>query len=168
MISSAIIYEIHSGSALSSSHLAKIVTITAPIAGIALIGLLLIVLWRVRSRKSRINLAANITPWIPSEVPNHRSDLDRINSETDLIPGPRKRQHATVSHPSPRAALRGGLPSSDRAAQLRGPAVSPTNGAPDVEQIIELIAQRIDRRDRTEENAEMGGGLPPGYRADLL
>ncbi|KAK7023138.1 hypothetical protein R3P38DRAFT_2957713 [Favolaschia claudopus] len=169
MISSAIIYEIHSGSTtLSSSHLAKIVKITAPIAGVGLIGVLLVVLWRVRSRKSRINLAATITPWIPSEVTNQRNDLDRINSETDLIPRPRKRQRATVSPPSHRAALRGGLPSSDRAAQLRCPAVSSTNGAPDVEQIIELIAQRIDRRDRTEQNAEMSGGLPPGYRADLL
>ncbi|KAK7023137.1 hypothetical protein R3P38DRAFT_3317360 [Favolaschia claudopus] len=149
-----------------SSHSAKIAKIAAPIAiaGVLLICVLLLLIWRIRSRKRRESLEATITPLVLPERSHSYAELNSIHSNPNLISASSKRQRI-LAPPAPLLAP----------PPVTQPTVSPPAGSnplspsspADVNQIIELIAQRIDRRERGQERRE-SGTLPPGYRVNIL
>ncbi|KAF8201353.1 hypothetical protein K438DRAFT_1965849 [Mycena galopus ATCC 62051] len=132
-----------------SSHSVKVGAIVGPIVGVTILALLSTFLW-LRFRKSRANEKTSVTPLILS-TQNH--GINRALSQMTQT-SPRKGQ-STWSAP---AVPQTSLPPAHHSPPAS--TASPTSPA-DVNQIIELIAQRIDRRDGGQgpEN-----NLPPGYR----
>ncbi|KAJ7911620.1 hypothetical protein B0H13DRAFT_2008975 [Mycena leptocephala] len=130
----------------TSSHTAKVAEIAGPVAGVVVVlGLVSVFFW-LRSRKRRVDPAASISPLIlpqsaPSEMAQTRTPSARKGN------GP-----ALQSAPSPPLTM--------------ATAISPTSpaGSADVNHIIELIAQRIDRRDGSQGQSHgWENALPPGY-----
>ncbi|KAJ7312929.1 hypothetical protein DFH08DRAFT_896216 [Mycena albidolilacea] len=131
----------------SSSHGATVGKIVGPILGVLVLGLLIAAFW-LRSRRSRANHAP-ITPLVlsPNEgEPNTDSEMTQTR-----IP-PRRKGEAPWPRPAP-------PPSPPLTSH--GSTMSPT-GSVNVDQIIEIIAQRIDRR---EDIHGSESHLPPDYHS---
>ncbi|KAJ7677946.1 hypothetical protein DFH06DRAFT_1167453 [Mycena polygramma] len=138
-LNSAVTYQVDpppistTGSSRGTSH-AKIAEIVAPIVGVVVLGLIAVFVW-LRSRKHREAAATAVSPLI---LPDRESDpaAPEMRNPTS------GKGHAMLT-PAPSSA-------------------SPTSpaSAPDVNQIIELIAQRIDRREGSQ--LELS---PPDYDA---
>ncbi|KAJ7489165.1 hypothetical protein FB451DRAFT_1125416 [Mycena latifolia] len=154
------------------SH-SKVGEIVGPVVGalVLVLGLIAGFLW-LRSRKSRRDLSATISPLILfHQNPSSMTQTGNGNIPSKMTqhglrpPVARKNQPAPVHtviapHSSPPSSTRR-LVSPTSPPSPAGPA-SPATA--DVNQIIELIAQRIDRR--REDNSE--NQLPPGYRVHSM
>ncbi|KAF7369213.1 TPR-REGION domain-containing protein [Mycena venus] len=134
----------------TSPHIAKVAEIVAPIVSVLV--LVLVAAFWLRSRRLRANRAAPITPLVISP------DLAATHSEMIQAGMPPRRKGQVISESSQPVTT-----SSPPLTSHSGP-MSPTSPA-DVNHIIELIAQRIDRR---EESRGSESSAPPGYRVHSL
>ncbi|KAF7377456.1 hypothetical protein MSAN_00167400 [Mycena sanguinolenta] len=133
----------------TSSHSVKVAEIVGPVVGVLLLGLLSVFFW-FRYRKPRPSNETTVTPLVlpppSSGISSSQSEMSQAGRQ------PPRKGHPIRSQPAPSS-----VSSTTRSVSPPASAVSPI--APDVNQIIELIAQRIDRRDgqRSESTS------PPGY-----
>ncbi|KAF7369212.1 hypothetical protein MVEN_00248800 [Mycena venus] len=141
----------------TSSRSVKVGKIVGPIAGVFVLGLLLAVFFWLRSRKPRSDNEKSITPLVLS-LPDHGTGS--THSEIVQTAIPLRKGHSTWSQPALPPAPSPPTPLYAPAAS----AVSPTSPA-DVNQIIELIAQRIDRREGGQGSESLS---PPGYRVHSM
>ncbi|KAJ7240854.1 hypothetical protein B0H12DRAFT_1134292 [Mycena haematopus] len=132
------------GSQGASSHSGsvKVAEIVGPVVGVLILGLLSVVLW-LRSRKPRPNDETSITPLVLPGPPSNRLGQTGVQ--------PLRKGHLGSLPPT--------LPVSPTTQYTPASAVSPNTSPTDVNQIIELIAQRIDRRG----GQGPEGALPPEY-----
>ncbi|KAJ7182840.1 hypothetical protein C8R43DRAFT_1054843, partial [Mycena crocata] len=167
--------------ASSHSH-AKVGVIVGLIVGVVVLVLVAGFLWLwLRSRKSRRSAGGTISPLIlpHSKLGSSSSSMIQTGMLTptpiqrkDRAPWPRPVAASSPPHtpntPDHTPTTSGHTPNTPnhtattptRTPSTPGfPAVSPTSPA-NVNQIIELIAQRIDRR----EGPPSSSSLPPGYR----
>lgn len=122
---------------MTSSHSrAKIGEIVGPIAGVLLLGLIAAAFFWLRSRKRRAIHEAAVSPLV----------LPETTAEMGMA-SPRKGD-VILSQPGPAA------PSVISTTSPTGPA--------GVDQLLELLAQRIDRRDGSERAS------PPDYRVHTM
>ncbi|KAJ6598214.1 hypothetical protein DFH09DRAFT_55045 [Mycena vulgaris] len=143
----------------------KVGEIVGPVVGALALVLIAAFLW-FRARKSRPDHTKTISPLILFDQSRPDGPDQATNTPSEMTEtGPLQPSSSTRKNHVPLRTAPNSPPSPPPAMPQHGAPISPTPpGTADVNQIIELIAQRIDRRGEGHSESH----LPPEYRVHSM